>query len=165
MRYLGASVLFFFIVANGCGPRADLHVRQRLLPDASTDCIGVALSRSPDVVQTPRLEDAHGSEIFWVMLRDSTATDGRRTVSVARPTRPDADGRVELTFVWTGVRRPAKAEEYAVISLANRVLARVRRACAPQTPAPVECLYGDGRVWRCAQTDSAETDSTQTDST
>ena len=160
MKCRGAFVLFFFVVAGGCGPRADLRVRQRLLPDASTECIGISLSRSPDVVQTPRLEYAHGAEIFWVVLRDSTAKDGRRMVSVARPTRPDADGRVELTFVWSGVRRPAKEEEYAVISLANRVLARVRRACAPQTPAPVECAYGDGRVWICAQTDSAQTDRT-----
>ena len=156
MKCRGAFVLFFFVVANGCGPRADLHVRQRLLPDASTECIELALSRSPDVVQTPRLENAQGSEIFWVLLGDSTAKDGERMVAVTRPTRPDAEGRVELTFVWTGVRRPAKAEEYAVISLANRVLARVRRACAPQTPTPVECLYGDGRVWRCAQADSAD---------
>lgn len=156
MKCRGACVLFFFVVANGCGPRADLRVRQRLLPTPSTDCIGTALSRAPDVLQPPRLENAQGSEIFWVLLRDSTAKDGQRMVAVTRPTRPDAEGRVELTFVWTGVRRPAKAEEYAVISLANRVLARVRRACAPQTPTPVECLYGDGRVWRCAQADSAD---------
>ena len=156
MKCRGAFVLFFFVVANGCGPRADLRVRQRLLPTPSTDCIGTALSRSPDVLQPPRLENAQGSEIFWVLLGDSTAKDGERMVAVTRPTRPDAEGRVELTFVWTGVRRPAKAEEYAVISLANRVLARVRRACAPQTPTPVECLYGDGRVWRCAQADSAD---------
>jgi len=156
MKCRGAFVLFFFVVANGCGPRADLRVRQRLLPTPSTDCIGTALSRSPDVLQPPRLENAQGSEIFWVLLGDSTAKDGERMVAVTRPTRPDAEGRVELTFVWTGVRRPAKAEEYAVISLANRVLARVRRACAPQTPTPVECVYGDGRVWRCAQADSAD---------
>ena len=154
MTWRGTLVLFLFVAGNSCGPRADLRVRQRLLPGPSTDCLAFSLARSPDVVQPPRLERTPGSDILWVLVHDSTAVNGQRMISVTRSTRPESEGKVELTFVWTGAQRPAKPEEYAVISLGNRLLTRLRRACAPLTPTRVECEYGDGRTWPCGQTEA-----------
>jgi hypothetical protein len=154
MKWRGIFVLFFVVAADSCGPRADLRVRQRLLPSPSTDCLALSLSRSPDVILPPRLERIAGSDIVWVLVHDSTAENGQRIVSVARSTRPESEGKVELTFVWTGAHRPAKTEEYAVIRLGNRLLTRLRRACAPLTPTPIECDYGDRRAWQCGQTDA-----------
>lgn len=151
MNWRFTVVLLIIVAGSGCTPRVDLRVRQKLLPNPTTECLGSALSRSPDVVQVPRLERAYGSLIFWVILRDSTAQDGQRTATVTRPAPPDSGGKVEVNFVWFGTQRPARAEEDAVISLGNRVLERLRGACAPQTPTRIECDYGDGRTWLCAQ--------------
>ena len=152
MKRRGIFVLIFFVTLGGCDPRVSLAVRQRLLPNPSTDCLGSALTSSPDVAEATRLKREYGQDIFWVVLRDSTAKGRQRTVTVTRLAPPDSGGKVEVHFVWIGLRRPAKAEEHAVIGLGNRVLARLRDACAPHTPTPVECDYNDGHVWRCEQT-------------
>ena len=148
-RYTAAACACVALAA--CDPRVSLDVRQRLLPSPSTDCLGSALTSAPGVMETTRLKSGYGQDIFWVTLRDSTAKGGQRTVTVTRLAPPDSGGKVEVHFVWAGLRRPSKAKERAAVSVGNQLLAHLRNACAPNTSTPVECDYHDGHVWRCEQ--------------
>ena len=142
---------FACVALASCDPVVSLAVRQRLLPNPSTDCLAIALTGSSAVVQVRQMKPEHGEDIFWVSLRDSTAKGGQRTVTVTRLAPPDSGGKVEVHFVWGGLRRPSKAEEHAVVGVGSRLLGELRNACAPQTPTPVECDYNDGHVWHCEQ--------------
>ena len=151
MHWRRTLAVFSCAALASCDPRVSLAVRQRLLPNPSTDCLATALARSPEVVQVRQLKREYGEDIFWVNLRDTTAKGGQRTVTVTRLAPPDSGGKVEVHFVWGGVRRPSKTEEHVAVAVGNRLLDDLRNACAPQTPTPVECDYNDGHVWHCEQ--------------
>jgi hypothetical protein len=111
-----------------------LNVRQRLLPNPPTDCLLRTLANDPAVPAVDRRR-----AWLYLTLRDSTAPHRERTASVHHWAPPDSGGKVEVTFVWVGwPHRVPAAEQRAVIALATQLLSEFRRACAPETPAPVE---------------------------
>ena len=62
-----------------------------------------------------------------------------------RPVRPDSAGAMTLGFRWPGFARPPAAEERSAVALGERLLARVREACAPGSPSEVRCEFGNWR--------------------
>ena len=128
-----------------------LNVRQRLLPNPATDCLVRALADDPTVLNVDLRQPNSGW--FYLTLRDSTAPDGKRTASVHHWAPPDSGGKVEITFIWVGwPHRVPATEQRTVVVLATHLLGEFRRACAPETPTPIECDRDRRRVWRCAPT-------------
>lgn len=137
-------LMFVIATATGCDPRVYLHVRAPLRPTPSVECLGSALTASPQVLKVTHIADDR-REGFLLLLRDSTAEHGQREASIDRAAPPDSGKAVELSFVWIGLSHPPAAEERTVTELAGRVLRQIRAACPSELTGAIECVYIDGR--------------------
>lgn len=148
-RILMLASLLLVTLGTSCA--TILRARQEVRPPPSLDCLRAGLAASPDVVEVMREFRGRGyqGEGFWLVLRDSTAADGRRLASLFRDS-PDRGGPLEMSFSWPGFRRPPAVEERAAAALADRVLAHLHRSCAPDAPRPAVCDCGDGKWKPCA---------------
>ena len=133
--------------ATTCG--VTLVASQAVSPAPSVECLEAALAAAPDVVEITGTSSGREGEGFSVLLRDSTAEGGQRGAFILRHS-PYSTG-LTMRFLWSGrLKRPPLEERRAAMSLADRVLARLR-ACVPTAPeTPAQCHWGNGKWEPCA---------------
>lgn len=120
---------------------------QAVSPAPSPECLAATLSAAPDVIEISGPVSDRDETWFQVRLRDSTAEDGHRWVSIQRHSPRD----LTMHFYWNGrLTRPPVEERRAVTILAHRLLGRLR-ACVPTAPEiPAQCHWGNGKWEPCA---------------
>jgi hypothetical protein len=138
------------LLLPGCDPAYTLGVRTQLSPAPTASCIEAALrADSGRMVLRSTGSDSAGFVISHIHGRGAGVRSG---ASLQVDWAGDSAKVLRLQYSWLGTARNVPlADQRQMLSEGSALLAEIRGACAPASPAPVQCFTrGFGGSPACA---------------